>query len=163
MVERRRQRGSDAGGGADYEVGYLKPPLHTRFAPGQSGNPRGRRKGTRNLKTDVRRTLATPVKVRVGDRMRTRSTQEAALMILREKALHGNERALEKLLELARYHNNEGLDAGATQPLEEEDRAILASYVTQTVAPPSDPPIEEGPPPPPRPRPRRKEDKGSGQ
>lgn len=25
-----------------YLVGYGKPPLHTRFKPGQSGNPRGR-------------------------------------------------------------------------------------------------------------------------
>jgi hypothetical protein len=30
-----------------YEVGYAKPPVATRFQPGQSGNPRGRRKGTR--------------------------------------------------------------------------------------------------------------------
>src|SRR4051794_36677302 len=110
MIERRRPPGSGNGGAADYKVGYGKPPLHTRFAPGRSANPQGRRKGTRNLKTDVRRTLAAPVKVRVGDRMRTRSTQEAALMILREKALHGNERALERLLELARCHNSDGPD-----------------------------------------------------
>ena len=26
----------------DYEVGYGKPPRHTRFTKGRSGNPRGR-------------------------------------------------------------------------------------------------------------------------
>jgi len=26
----------------DYEVGYKKPPQHTRFKQGQSGNPRAR-------------------------------------------------------------------------------------------------------------------------
>jgi len=31
-----------------YEVGYGKPPMGSRFAPGQSGNPRGRPKGSRN-------------------------------------------------------------------------------------------------------------------
>lgn len=31
----------------DYEVGYGKPPVHTRFKPGQSGNPGGRPKGSR--------------------------------------------------------------------------------------------------------------------
>jgi hypothetical protein len=34
----------------DYEVGYAKPPVKTRFAPGQSGNPRGRPKGSKNRK-----------------------------------------------------------------------------------------------------------------
>jgi len=36
---------------ANYEVGYGKPPCHTRFVKGQSGNPRGRPPGTKNLKT----------------------------------------------------------------------------------------------------------------
>lgn len=31
-----------------YEVGYCKPPEHTRWKPGQSGNPRGRPKGAKN-------------------------------------------------------------------------------------------------------------------
>jgi hypothetical protein len=33
---------------ANYQVGYAKPPVETRFAPGQSGNPRGRPKGSKN-------------------------------------------------------------------------------------------------------------------
>ena len=32
-----------------YEVGYGKPPAATRFKPGQSGNPRGRPKGSKNI------------------------------------------------------------------------------------------------------------------
>src|ERR1700757_2349996 len=35
----------------DYEVGYGKPPPHTRFVKGQSGNPRGRLPGAQNMKT----------------------------------------------------------------------------------------------------------------
>jgi hypothetical protein len=31
-----------------YDVGYGKPPVGSRFAPGQSGNPKGRPKGSRN-------------------------------------------------------------------------------------------------------------------
>ena len=34
----------------DYEVGYKKPPKHTQFQPGQSGNPAGRPPKSRNLK-----------------------------------------------------------------------------------------------------------------
>jgi hypothetical protein len=35
---------------SDYEVGYRKPPVATQFAPGKSGNPRGRPKGSKNRK-----------------------------------------------------------------------------------------------------------------
>ena len=86
-MARRKTTGSRGGGKNGYEVGYGKPPTHSRFQPGQSGNPAGRRKGVRNLKTDVMRTLTTPVKIKEGGRTRTRSTQQGVLMVMREKAL----------------------------------------------------------------------------
>jgi hypothetical protein len=36
---------------SQYDVGYGKPPSTSRFKPGQSGNPKGRRKGSKGLKT----------------------------------------------------------------------------------------------------------------
>jgi hypothetical protein len=45
----------------DDKVGYKRPPRHSRFRPGQSGYPRGRKKGVRNLRTDVKATLASSV------------------------------------------------------------------------------------------------------
>ena len=53
---------------APYEVGYGKPPKHTRFQPGQSGNPRGRPKGTKNLKTDLEEELSERVQSLVSPR-----------------------------------------------------------------------------------------------
>ena len=41
----------------EYEVGRGKPPKATQFKPRQSGNPKGKRKGTENKTTIVRRTL----------------------------------------------------------------------------------------------------------
>jgi hypothetical protein len=124
---------TDAGSDA-YAVGYRKPPLHSRFRAGQSGNPAGRRQGMRNLKTDVRRTLSTPIKVKEGGRTRNKSTQEGALMVLREKALRGDARALDRIIELAKLFNNDAAESGPTQPLEADDQAILDAYVAQRSA-----------------------------
>jgi hypothetical protein len=130
MVKRRVPTSTN--GGRGYAVGYRKPPLHSRFQPGQSGNPAGRRKGIRNLMTDVKRTLTTPVRVKEAGRMRRRSTQEGALMVLREKALQGDSRALDRLLELALRFNNDATEAGPAQALSTQDQAILAAYVVES-------------------------------
>lgn len=134
---------STGGNRNGYTVGYGKPPTHTQFRPGQSGYPAGRRKGVRNLKTDVKRTLATPVKVKEGGRTRKKSTQEAALMVLREKALNGNARALDRFLELAVRFNND--EAGQAQQLFADDQAILAAYVAECSAAAPSPATAESP------------------
>ena len=47
----------------EYEVGHRKPPKHTQFKRGQSGNPKGRPKESRNFSTDLKDTLKEPVRV----------------------------------------------------------------------------------------------------
>jgi len=127
-----RQDAGDDGDG--YVVGYGRPPTHTQFRPGQSGNPAGRRKGVRNLSTDVKRALKVPVKVKEGGRTRAISTQEGALMMLREKALKGDARALDRLLELAARFNNDASEISPAQVLAADDQAILAAYATEVAA-----------------------------
>lgn len=39
-------------GKADYEVGKGKPPKHSRFQPGQSGNPKGKTAETKRLELE---------------------------------------------------------------------------------------------------------------
>ena len=47
--------------GSDHDAGYGKPPRHSRFKKGQSGNPKGRPRGGRNFSTDVKATLEEPI------------------------------------------------------------------------------------------------------
>ena len=117
-----------------YTVGYGKPPTHSQFRPGRSGNPAGRRKGVRNLATDVKRTLMVPVKVNKNGRTRKISTQEGALMRLREKALQGDSRAIDRLLDLASRFNNEADEIALTQVLAADDQGILAAYRAEIAA-----------------------------
>ena len=110
-----------------YEVGYGKPPNHTQFKKGQSGNPRGRPKGSRNFSTDVRDTLKARVGLTGDGKRKTVSTQLATLLQLRKKALSGDARALDRMIELARTYNDEEI-AEAAAKLSETDAELLEAY-----------------------------------
>ena len=86
----------------DYEVGYGKPPRHTRFRPGRSGNPSGRPKGPQTLPADLRAELAEDVILREGGLERTFSKQRAILRRLTDRALEGDARATALVLDLVR-------------------------------------------------------------
>jgi hypothetical protein len=115
----------------DLKVGYGRPPIHSRFKPGQSGNPRGRKKGTLNFATDLKRTLETPITINdPGKKPRKVSTQMAALLRLREKALKGEQRALDRVVELARIFHT-GPITEPTTATSSDDQAILDAFREQ--------------------------------
>ena len=66
MITRIRINRKEAAGG---EVGYGKPPVHSQFQPGKSGNPKGRPTSTKNLKTDLAQELAERVQVTENGRL----------------------------------------------------------------------------------------------
>ena len=115
-IKRRRPKVN----ASDHKIGYGKPPRHSRFKLGQSGNPKGRPKGARNFRTDVKATLEAPVKVTREGRPRKVSTQEAMLLRLREKALSGDSRALDRLILLAQTYNDDELVAAVGLSIEDE-------------------------------------------
>jgi len=115
----------------NFEIGYGRPPRHSRFVPGQSGNPRGRQKGVRNLANDVKRTLEVPVRLTDQGKTKRVSTQEAVLLRLREKALKGDARAIDRLVELARAYNVAEAASGTDQAMSLEDQAILDAYAEE--------------------------------
>jgi hypothetical protein len=59
------------------------------------------------------------------------STQEAALMRLREKALKGDSRSLDRLLEYARMYNNDVETTSSDNSLSAEDQAILDAFAAE--------------------------------
>ena len=67
--------------GARYRIGYCRPPKRTQFKKGQSGNPKGRRKGSRNM---VSHRLAMDKLVKIMESKRTPVTVQlkAAKIIL---------------------------------------------------------------------------------
>jgi hypothetical protein len=110
-----------------YEIGYGKPPRHTRFKPGQSGNPRGRSKGTRNLKTDLAEELAERIAISEGGRRRAVSKQRGMLKQLMAKALKGDVRAANTVLGLVERLLDARADTDTALPA--QDQAIISEFV----------------------------------
>jgi Family of unknown function (DUF5681) len=114
----------------DYDVGYGKPPKQNQFKPGQSGNPRGRLKGTRNCQAELQEELAELTTIKEADRDITVSKQRACVKALVAAAMHGNLRACGVLLSLCAR-----LDAADSEndseELAPEDREILDAFTAR--------------------------------
>jgi Family of unknown function (DUF5681) len=96
-MESRRMEGEGKMGNDD-EVGFGKPPVHSRFRKGCSGNSKGRPKGTKNLRTDLTEVLQERITVIEGNRKVRMSKQRAVVMALVTKTLRGDSRAATTLL-----------------------------------------------------------------
>ncbi len=116
-----------------YDVGYKKPPKHTQFQPGQSGNPNGRPKGTQNLATDLEEELSAKILVTEGGKQQQTTKQRAMLKTLFAKALKGETRAASVLINLIIGLEQARSATSESESLSDEDQAILASYQQQLV------------------------------
>jgi hypothetical protein len=118
---------------AEYEVGYKKPPKHSQFKPGRSGNPKGRSKEAKGLKKIVKEKLTQKILARTASGAKRVSLIEGVIQKLIELAMKGNPRALEKLLTLytlAVPDVLETLDAPTSQDLTATDQAILDAFIS---------------------------------
>ena len=110
----------------DYDVGYGKPPMHTRFKLGQTGNPQGRPKDSKNLKTDLLEELAETLRITEGGRERWISKQRALIKAQVARGIKGNDRAAAKILDLTlKILGIEDLDDEAEMPLTQEEREVF--------------------------------------
>jgi hypothetical protein len=109
---------------ADY-VGFKHPPKRHQFQRGQSGNPNGRPKGTRNFKTDLREELSEIISFREGGHDFSISKQRALIKRLVSSAINGDARAIATVMSFcARVLGDEGDD----QQLPPEDREIIDTF-----------------------------------
>jgi hypothetical protein len=107
-------------------IGYKQPPKDHQFQPGQSGNPNGRPKGTRNFKTDLRDELGETITFREGGRDIAISKQRALIKRLVASAIGGDARAINTLMSFcARAFGGEDEDDQQQSP---EDREIVKAF-----------------------------------
>ena len=109
----------------DYEVGYGKPPEHTRFVKGHSGNPRGRPPGAKNIKTLLTRALNELVVVTDHGGRRQVSKRQAIVNQIVNRAARPDFKAIPILLGMLRDTERDSDPAHADPILTEADEQII--------------------------------------
>ena len=99
----------------EYEVGYGKPPAHTRFQPGQSGNPAGRPRGAKGLKnrlpalneermkTVVLEEAYRTISIRDSDRLIDIPVIQAVIRSVALNAVKGSQKAQQMFTDLLQW------------------------------------------------------------
>ena len=113
----------------DYDVGFGKPPQHSRFRAGQSGNSKGRPKGSKNLETLLTEALDEKVVVKEEGRRRAITKREVVIKQLVNKSAGADLQAIRMLLGIMQGFQSAAAAAenseAADQPLSEADRQVM--------------------------------------
>ena len=103
-----------------YDVGYARPPKASQFRPGQSGNPAGRKKGSRNIGTMVQAALDEKVVITLNGQKKTVSKLEAAFIQQSNRAAGGDPKAVKRMLDV--LVGSQAREAGAADGAPDEKR-----------------------------------------
>ncbi|MCD4784765.1 MAG: DUF5681 domain-containing protein [Candidatus Eremiobacteraeota bacterium] len=114
-----------------YEIGYGKPPKDHQFKPGESGNNKGRPKGSKNTYTLLNEILNQKIAIKEnGETMRI-SKKVAILMQLVNKGVKGDIRAIQTLFpHLIFADMKEEEIRKILTALNTDDRAIINTYLS---------------------------------
>jgi hypothetical protein len=111
------------------KVGYGKPPKHTQFVKGKSGNPKGRPKGSQNLATLLEKIIRQRVTVTENGRSREMSKAEAIFIQMVNKALRGDLNATHELRFWSQWLEDSAKAAAPPPVLHDDDKALMANIV----------------------------------
>lgn len=118
----------------DYEVGYRKPPRHTRFRKGVSGNPKGRPKGSKNFLTVLKNELLGTIRITEGGRARIVTKLEALIKARVNRSLQGDKRDADRIFALMERYFSADEASQVVVDVDEQDRKILDRYAERLMA-----------------------------
>ena len=114
-------------------IGYKRPPKHTQFRPGRSGNPRGRPKAVASFRSDFTAEMRERVTVRDDNgRSHRISKQRALIQMLFSAALKNERSAVSAVLACLRHFGAD--DGEPAEPADLEDLDMLRAYLERAEA-----------------------------
>lgn len=115
---------------SDYEIGYGRPPKSTRFKPGQSGNTKGRPKGSTNLENLLNKALDAKVTIETQNGTKRITKREAIMLKWVNQALSGDPKSIQALLPwIAKADEHKNKIVQMLEDVSEEDKEILKGFV----------------------------------
>lgn len=118
----------------EYEVGFAKPPVQTQFQKGQSGNPRGRPKGKKNVASVLQAALNERVTITENGQRKAITKLEASIKQVVNRAAAGESAAIKLLLQLFPFLDQQLEDA--VQPASRQaEQQILQNLVKRMQQP----------------------------
>lgn len=130
-------------GPKEYKVGYGRPPEHSRFKKGQSGNPKGRKPGSQNVASALARALQERVIITQQGTKRSVTKLEAIALQLVNKAASGDLRAIHQVAALSRVVEGEDPMEALQAFSPESDRQVLQNLLRRAMQPTPQPELEE--------------------
>jgi len=91
----------------EYSIGYKRPPRHSRFKPGQSGNPHGRPRKTDSMEDVLRKELSTRIAIVKDGKRQRMSMLRAIIKQHLTKAANGDARAAAIIFKAIRAYKPE--------------------------------------------------------
>lgn len=124
-------KASQPNSGHTSPAGYGKPPVHAQFKPGRSGNPKGRPKGLRNIRSVIEEALNQRITIREGDRTRSLTKLDGVILTMITGALKGNPKALGSLIMVMRSLGMTGEPPAANdqKPFTADDESLIADFL----------------------------------
>jgi hypothetical protein len=123
-----KSQGNRPEGPRNYEVGYGRPPVATRFQPGGVGNPKGRSKNKKTVGRMIQDALMTRITIEDNGRSRTVTAQEFIFLKLVRAAAGGDIRAINALFGLRERYQDSNETSVDTTELASEDRKLIETY-----------------------------------
>ncbi|QWE17157.1 DUF5681 domain-containing protein [Polynucleobacter sp. AP-Nino-20-G2] len=115
----------------DYNVGYRRPPKTTQFKKGESGNPKGRPKGSRSLQTILVEELKSSVTIHENGRSKTVKKGEVIAKQMVNKAMAGDHKAAHLVLGVSQQQEYQDAlkESTAIDTVAQEDQVVMQSIM----------------------------------
>jgi Family of unknown function (DUF5681) len=112
----------------DYDVGFGKPPVATRFVQGRSGNAKGRPKGSRNIMSIFNKIMEERISVTENGKVRKMSKSEVITRRLTSVALGGDFKAMKEVISMKQIADAIPDQTSQDSPDKEKNRLITKLF-----------------------------------